>query len=305
MNQKIREIIYISKSAMFTIVVHGILIVALLVGLWWPNSEKAKRGSVKPIQAQVISAEEITKQVDQQKKKLEDQKKAEEELEKLKLKQEEEKKKLEQLEVERKKKEVEKQEQEKQQKLEDKKKKEEAEKKEQAKKKKAEAEKKKKAEEEKKKKAEAEKKKKEEEKRKKEQAEKKRKEDEKRKKEAAERKKAEDALKKQLEAEQASRVRAEAATAMSALVDRIAAAVENNWRRPLNSRSGLKATIRVKVSRNGDVQSANVVKSSGDSFFDQSAELAVKKASPLPFPTDPKYYEHINEFDLLFNPDDY
>ena len=282
MNQRIREIVHFSKSAMFTIVVHGILIAALLVGLWWPYSEnKAKRGSVKPIQAQVISAEDITKQVDQQKKKLEDKKKAEEELEKLKLKQEEEKKKLEQLEVDRKKKETEKQEQEEKQKLDDKKKKEEALKKEQAEKKKLEAEKQKKAEEDKKKQA------------------------EKKRKEAEDRKKAEDALKKQLEAEQASRVKVDAANAMSSLVDRIAAAVENNWRRPLNSRSGLKATIRVKVSRNGDVLSANVVKSSGDSFFDQSAELAVKKASPLPFPADPKYYEHINEFDLLFNPDDF
>jgi colicin import membrane protein len=303
MNQRIREIVHFSKSAMFTIVVHGILIAALLAGLWWPYSEnKAKRGSVKPIQAQVISAQEITKQEDQQKKKLEDKKKAEEELEKLKLKQEEEKKKLEQLEVERKKKEIEKQEQKEQQKREEKKKKEEALKKEQAEKKKREAEKQKKAEEKKKKeealkKEQAEKKKREEKKKKAEQ--------EKKRKEAEERKKAEDALKKQLEAEQASRVRTEAANAMSALVDRIAAAVENNWRRPLNSRSGLKATIRVKVSRNGDVLSANVVKSSGDSFFDQSAELAVKKASPLPFPADPKYYEHINEFDLLFNPDDF
>ena len=300
MKQRIIEIVHFSKSAMFTIVVHGILIAALLVGLWWPYSEnKAKRGSVKPIQAQVISAKEMTKQVDLQKKKLEDEKKAKEELEKLKLKQEEEKK-LEQLEVERKKKE--KQEQEEQKKREEKKKKEETLKKEQAEKKKLEAEKKKKAEEKKK----ADEKKKKEEALKKEQAEKKKKaEQEKKRKEAEERKKAEDALKKQLEAEQAARVQADAANAMSALVDRIAAAVENNWRRPLNSRSGLKATIRVKVSRNGDVLSANVVKSSGDSFFDQSAELAVKKASPLPFPADPKYYEHINEFDLLFNPDDF
>ena len=302
MNQRIREIVHFSKSAMFTTVVHGILIAALLAGLWWPYSEnKAKRGSVKPIQAQVISAKEMTKQVDLQKKKLEDEKKAKEELEKLKLKQEEEKK-LEQLEVERKKKEIEKQEQEEQKKQEEKKKKEETLKKEQAEKKKLEAEKKKKAEEKKK----ADEKKKKEEALKKEQAEKKKKaEQEKKRKEAEERKKAEDALKKQLEAEQTARVQADAANAMSALVDRIAAAVENNWRRPLNSRSGLKATIRVKVSRNGDVLSANVVKSSGDSFFDQSAELAVKKASPLPFPADPKYYEHINEFDLLFNPDDF
>ena len=92
---------------------------------------------------------------------------------------------------------------------------------------------------------------------------------------------------------------------MSALVDRIAGAVENNWRRPaVLSRSGLVATIRVKVSPDGSVQSARIVNSSGDARFDQSAQIAVKKASPLPFPTDPRYYEFINEFDMVFNPDD-
>ena len=95
----------------------------------------------------------------------------------------------------------------------------------------------------------------------------------------------------------------DAGDALSALVDRIAAAVENNWRRPRTSQSGLTVTISVKVARDGQVLSARVTHSSGDPFFDQSAELAVRKASPLPFPDNPEYYEFINEFDFKFNPD--
>jgi colicin import membrane protein len=310
MKERIRQIAYFSKSALFTIVVHGVLIAALLIGLWWPYSQNTiKRGTVQPIKAQAISAQDIQEQVDKQKKKLEEQQKVENELEELKKKQEEEKKKLEEIEIQRKIEEKKKQELEEKEKLElDKIKKEQAAetlKLEKEKKQIAEAEKKRKADEEKKKKEAEEKKRKEDEKRKKQEAEKKRKADAKKKKEAQEKRLREEALKKQLDAEQLTRTRNDATTALSALVDRIAAAVENNWRRPLNSASGLKSTIRVKVSRSGEVLSANVVKSSGDSFFDKSAELAVKKASPLPFPSDPKYYEFINEFDLLFKPDDF
>ena len=171
-------------------------------------------------------------------------------------------------------------------------------------KKKKEAEKKRKAEE-KRKKEEQKKKKAEEEKKKKIEAEKKRKAEEKRKKEADAKRKAEEALKQQLAEEQRAQTQSNAASALGALVDRIASAVESNWRRPLNSASGLVVVIRVKVARSGEVLSASVVKSSGDQFFDQSAEVAIRKASPLPFPTEPQYYEFINEFDFKFNPDDF
>ena len=96
------------------------------------------------------------------------------------------------------------------------------------------------------------------------------------------------------------RIQKEAATALQALFNRIATAVEDKWR--VNGGRGLKALIRVKVGRNGDVQSAKVIKSSGDRSFDESAEWAIKRASPLPFPTDPRYYEYISEYNFLFNP---
>ena len=88
-------------------------------------------------------------------------------------------------------------------------------------------------------------------------------------------------------------------------MDRIAAEVESNWLRPRISQAGLTVTIRVKVARDGRVTAARVTRSSGDPFFDQSAERAVHKASPLPFPSNPEYYEFINEFDFKFSPDAY
>ena len=299
MRERIRRIALFTKSALFTIIIHGVLLAALLVGLWWPYSEETiKRGSVKPIEAQVISSEEIQQQIDAKKQEEEDKKQIEKELEEEKLRLEQEKKKLEQDKKKQEELEIKKKDdEEKQKKLEEEKKVEDE-------KLRLKKEKENKLEEEKKRK-EAEKKKKLEEEKKRKEVEKKRIEAEKKKKLAEEKRKREKALKEQLEKEQRAQTQTDAATALSALVDRIAAAVESNWRRPLNSQQGLVALIRVKVALSGEVLSANVVKSSGDKFFDQSAETAIKKASPLPFPANPKYYEFINEFNFEFSPDSF
>ena len=298
MSQKLRNFAYFTKSALFTLLIHGVLIAALVVGLWWPFANKNERPKVKPIQAQVISEKEIQEQVDVQKKKLEEQKRVADELEALKKKKEEEEKRVKELEEKRKQEEIERVEREKE---------ETARKAEEEKKRKADAEKKrkeeekKKAEEEKKRKEEEERKRKEEEKRKAEE-EKKRKEEEKRRREAEEKRQREEALRKQLEEEQ---IQAEAQQAMISFSSRITSAIEREWNRPASVRAGLVADIKIRVSRSGDVLSAQVVKSSGDAFFDRSAEVATKKASPLPFPPDPRYYEYNNTFIVRFNPDDY
>ncbi len=174
---------------------------------------------------------------------------------------------------------------------------------------KEEAERKRKAEEERKQKEEAERKRKAEEERKqKEEAERKRKaEEERKRKEEAERLLAEQKLKEQLAAEHEARLAAQtekdAANALSAAAGRIRSSIEENWRRPGDVR-GLKVVIKLRVGRNGEVQNARIVESSGDTRFDESAELAVKKASPLPIPKEPEYYDHIKEFRIEFNPDE-
>jgi colicin import membrane protein len=79
--------------------------------------------------------------------------------------------------------------------------------------------------------------------------------------------------------------------------------VRENWNKPPGSTTGLETVISVKVQRTGEVVSVKVVKSSGNEYFDQSAENAVYKASPLPFPDEPRYYEFIKEFNFKFVPD--
>lgn len=95
-----------------------------------------------------------------------------------------------------------------------------------------------------------------------------------------------------------------AANALSAAAGRIRSAIEANWRRPGESLRGLKVVIELRVGRTGAVQKARIVESSGDDRFDESAELAIQKASPLPIPEEPEYYDHIKEFRIEFNPDE-
>ena len=285
--KKLRLFVLFSKALLFTVVVHGALLALLFYSVNWVDD--IERGGVEPIQAVAIPARDLeAEQAAKALKELEDLKRAREAEERKQKALAEKQRKAEE-----------------KRKAAEKKKKFEVEKKRKAEehKKKLEVEKKRKAEEHKKK-LEAEKKRKAEEDKKKLEAEKKRKADaeKKRKEEEAKRLRAEQ-LRKQLEKEQRVKTKNDADDALSALVDRIATAVENNWRRPRASQSGLTVTIRVKVARDGQVLSARVTHSSGDPFFDQSAELAVRKASPLPFPDNPEYYEFINEFDFKFNPD--
>ena len=241
MKQGIRQFAQISKSVLFTLAVHSILLAAVLAGFWWPFSEKTlDHGQVKPIQATTIPEQEVT---NLQTKKIEEQHQPAQVPEEPGKAEEEERKRLEALEAKRR---------------------------------------------------EEERKRAEEERKRLEALEAKRKEEE-------EQRKLEKELQDQLAR---TRTRNEAENALAALVDRIAAAAENNWRRPWNSTPGRVALIRVRVARNGDVLSADVVKSSGDRAFDESGEIAIKKASPLPFPSESEYYEFIKEFNIKFAPDE-
>lgn len=308
MKARLRRIALFTKSALFTIVIHGILLVALFVGWQWPFLDnKTERVPVIPIQAQVISAKEIQQRVEAKQKKIEEQQQIAKNLEKLKIKQQQEKKKREEADKQKKITEQKKREEaEKLKKLAEQKKLEETEKKKKLaeQKKREETEKQKKLAEQKKR-EEAEKKKKLAKQKKREEKEKKKKLAEQKKRDETERKIAEEALQKRMAEELDAKTKADAAAAMSALAYQINEKFKSAWVRPSNSIVGLIATIRVNLSRRGDVLSASVVKSSGNSFFDRSAETAVKKASPLPIPSQPVFYEHIKVLDLEFNPDGY
>jgi len=126
----------------------------------------------------------------------------------------------------------------------------------------------------------------------------------KRKLEAKQRREAE--LKAQLAAEarrklaQRRQVQGAAASALSRLTAAIKQKVENNWVRPVRSKEGISAEVQLHVGAGGIVLSVKIINSSGDSLFDRSIEAAVKKASPLPFPSDPRYLEFISTFNARF-----
>jgi len=44
------------------------------------------------------------------------------------------------------------------------------------------------------------------------------------------------------------------------------------------------------------------VKSSGNTTFDRQAELAVRKASPLPVPDDPRLFQQMKDIQFEFDP---
>ena len=79
--------------------------------------------------------------------------------------------------------------------------------------------------------------------------------------------------------------------------------VNRNWTRPIAIGKGLQSTIRVKLLPSGDVMEAVVIRSSGDAIFDRSAENAVRKASPLPVPSDPDLFMNkFRTFTFVFKP---
>lgn len=79
--------------------------------------------------------------------------------------------------------------------------------------------------------------------------------------------------------------------------------VTQNWNRPVSVSGKLRCKIRIGLILSGDVMSVVVVESSGNQLFDESAERAVRKASPLPVPKDPNVFQGFRSFNLEFAPD--
>ena len=65
-----------------------------------------------------------------------------------------------------------------------------------------------------------------------------------------------------------------------------------------------EAVYKVVLLPGGDVLSATLVKSSGVPAYDGSIERAIRKAEPLPVPSDPVLSEKFRELELRFRPND-
>lgn len=131
--------------------------------------------------------------------------------------------------------------------------------------------------------------------------------DKERKRKLAEQKKKEQqrkqALAKQLEAEETARNSALAKTEIEKYLVLIKQKVDRRWLKPSGSIKGLVCKVRVRIIPGGDVVSVKVIRGSGNNIFDRSVERAVRKASPLPLPKDPAIAARMREIDFNFSPE--
>ena len=124
---------------------------------------------------------------------------------------------------------------------------------------------------------------------------------------AREKKLAEDKRKKELALQQQMAAERQARVLNSALAEYIPfikQKVGRNWNQPVNLQRGITAKVAVRLTANGEVVSAQLTRSSGDSVFDRSVVNAVYKASPLPIPRERGVNEKFRELNLNFNPED-
>lgn len=104
------------------------------------------------------------------------------------------------------------------------------------------------------------------------------------------------------EAELAAAAQARAdQTMLSKYVGAITRQVEANFVQS-SMEAGLKCTLLVRMIPGGQVIDAKVIKSSGNPAFDRRAELAVRKASPLPVPDEPRLFQQMKEIQFEFDP---
>lgn len=133
-------------------------------------------------------------------------------------------------------------------------------------------------------------------------------EEEHRKEEKRRQKQTEQSLQEQLAAEEKARQQtaqaARAATAVDKYRALIRSRVSQSWNRPVGVVKGLKCVVSVRLAPGGEVLSARVVRSSGNTVFDRSVENAVFKAAPLPLPEDPTLFDNFREIEFLFSPEE-
>jgi colicin import membrane protein len=78
--------------------------------------------------------------------------------------------------------------------------------------------------------------------------------------------------------------------------------VERNWSLPMGSSADQSCTLRISMTPSGVVTDVQIVQSSGDTAFDNSAIAAVQKASPLPAPSDAEVLAKFRTFNFRFKP---
>ena len=114
---------------------------------------------------------------------------------------------------------------------------------------------------------------------------------------------------RELEAEQrqseidaeARRLAAANSPEMAAYQFAIANKIQRSWAMPASVTPDTVCIVMVRQTRTGDVISADIVSCNGDDAVKRSAEAAVRRASPLPLPTNPDVFR--SELRITLRPD--
>ncbi len=80
-------------------------------------------------------------------------------------------------------------------------------------------------------------------------------------------------------------------------------AISRQWILPEHADSTMSSQFRIRLAPNGTVLEVTLIKSSGDTILDRSAQTAIYKASPLPVPSDPVTFNVFREISLIVRPE--
>jgi colicin import membrane protein len=80
-------------------------------------------------------------------------------------------------------------------------------------------------------------------------------------------------------------------------------AISQNWILPDNVDKTLSSKFEIKLAPGGAVLSVKLLRSSGDSVLDRSAQTAIYRASPLPVPEDPEAFKLFRVVSLTVKPE--
>lgn len=80
-------------------------------------------------------------------------------------------------------------------------------------------------------------------------------------------------------------------------------AISQQWILPESADKRLSSKFRIRLAPSGKVLEVSLIRSSGDTVLDRSAQTAIYKASPLPVPGDPAVFDLFRDIDLTVKPE--
>ena len=80
-------------------------------------------------------------------------------------------------------------------------------------------------------------------------------------------------------------------------------AIGDKWILPEKVDSSLSCQFRIRLAPDGMVLDVTITRRSGDPLLDRSAENAIRKASPLPVPTDAETFNMFRDISLTVRPE--